>query len=674
MRSPRTYKGGGAGAAALLIAAACSGSIGNGAGGEDVPDPGRVTLRRLNQVEYNNTVRDLLGTELTPADDFPTDDRGYGFDNIGDVLSLSPAHADLYAQAAARLIDDTLGGGPAAPASQRFEIETIGASAGDVSGEGWNLWSNGEATAPVEVTAAGTYRLSARAYGQQAGDEPARMSLGVSGVAPVVIDVTATAAAPQVYETNVQLTPGQKVLTVGFVNDFYDEAAMLDRNLWVDWVEISGPLEAQPVDPVRRASILVCDPAGGDACVRDILARFARRAWRRPPTDAEVDGLAKIVSDTVGRGNDVETGLRLALRTVLVSPHFIFRVEIDPDPASIAPHRLTDHELAARLSYFLWSSMPDDELAALADEGKLHDPEVLRAQAERMLADPKARALTDNFAGQWLFVRALADHEVDPATYPAFDDALAADMREETELLFAELLGNDRPIHDLLTADFTFVNDRLAAHYGLPPPGTSEHVMVSLAGTPRRGVLTQGTLLTVNSYPKRTSPVKRGKWVLENLLCSPPPPPPPGVDGLPDGVDATGSIRDRLEAHRENEVCASCHTVMDPIGFGLDHFDGVGAYRDMDEGYPIDATGEIAGITFDGAVEMAQIIADDPRFPRCVVERLWIYANGRGPEAADAQAAITTLDGQFAEAGYRLHDLVIDVILHPSFRYRRGEP
>lgn len=674
MWKPRQLQAVGAAALCASVAASvagCSGKVHDA--GSDVPDPGRVTLRRLNRIEYNSTVRDLLGTTLRPADDFPADDRGYGFDHIGDVLSLSPVLVEGYARAAERLVEDTLGGA-AAPKSTRFEIETIGASAGAAEGEGWNLYSEGSADAVVNVPTAGRYRIAARAYGQPAGPELPRMTLTIDGIAPVSFEVAATAAAPRVYETTAMLGPGTKTLSVAFVNDFYDEAAMLDRNLWVDWIELHGPIDAAPADPARRSAVLFCEIGSDAGCVSAVLRRFARRAWRRPISDAEAAALVAIVDATTSRGGSVEAGVRLALEAVLVSPYFIFRVELDPAPNQVAPHRLSDHELAVRLSYFLWSTMPDAELDAAADAGRLHEPEVLRAQAERLLADERARALVDNFAGQWLFTRALAEHVPDPVAYPSYDAELVAAMREETERLFLTLLREDRPIQELLTADYTFVNDRLAAHYGLPLPGSAALVQVSLGDAPRRGVLTHGSLLTVNSYPQRTSPVKRGKWVLENLLCDPPPPPPPGVDGLPEGNASVGSIRDRLEAHRQVEICASCHTRMDPWGFGLDHFDPVGRFRTEDQGYPIDATGEIDGLVFDGAVEMAERLAQDPRFPRCVTERLWIYAQGRGPEADAAKAAIDDLRDQFAAAGYRFHDLVIAVVMHSSFGFRRGEP
>jgi hypothetical protein len=651
----------------LLVWCACG-------GGEPV-DPGRVTVHRLNNAEYNNTVRDLFGTSLRPADDFPADDRGYGFDNVADALSLSPLQLELYERAAETLVDDALR--QTQPSERhRSELEIIGASVGGVSGDGWLIWSNGEAMTSFDAPVAGRYRISARAFGQQAGPEVVKMSLGASGAAAQIVDVPATRDAPAVYSIEVVLAAGNHAASVGFVNDFYDEPNMLDRNLWVDYLEVEGPIDAPAVDPSLRQRILVCDLATGPACVTQVLTTFTRRAWRRPPAPAELDELQGLVALAVSEGDDVETGVKLALRAALVSPSFVYRIELDPDPASKSPHRLTDWELASRLSYFLWSSMPDDELLAAAERGDLADEDELRAQATRMLADPKAAALVDNFAGQWLFTRALGDHVPDYVVFPDYDAALEAAMGEETRRFFADFLANDLPMDRFLDADWTFVNDRLARHYDLPAPGSGDaFVKVSLAGSPRRGLLGQASVLTVTSYPRRTSPVKRGKWVLDQLLCEPPKPPPPGVEALPDGPTATGTVRDRLEAHRDNPFCASCHQDLDPLGFGLDDFDGIGKHRTEDGGLPIDASGVLPdGRTFVGAVELAGILAKDPRVYRCMVEKLYTYSAGRPPKGDEALAHIDELTAAFVDAGYKPRELILALVTHDSFRSRRGEP
>jgi hypothetical protein len=638
-------------------------------------DPGRVTIHRLNNTEYNNTVRDLLGTSLSPADDFPSDDRGYGFDNVADSLTLSPLQLELYERAADALIEDVFR--TAVPsARQRAEIETVGGTAGAALGEGWHFYANGSATVPIEVKVAGTYRISARAGEDHAGTDYARMAITLPGVTIAPFLVTASRAMPAVYQADVTLPVGNHQLRVAFTNDFYDAGTSADRNLWVDYVEAVGPIGATVADTSKRDRIVTCDPATGEACLRDILRAFVRRAWRRPPTDAELTRLVALAGIAVDEGDGPIAGVKLALRGALVSPHFLFRVELDEAPASRTPHPLSAFELASRLSYFLWSSMPDDELLAAAEAGRLATPAEVRAQAARMLADPRAETLVQNFAGQWLFTRALGDHVPDYATYPGWDAQLAASMRAETERFFRAFLLEDIPLDRLLTADFTYANDRLAAHYGLPRPGTTELVRVSLAGSPRRGLLTQGSLLTVTSHPRRTSPVKRGKWLLDQLLCEPPPPPPPGVEGLPEDMGpVTGSVRERLEQHRKNELCATCHASIDPLGFALENFDGIGAWRSEDNGYTIDASGQLPdGRAFDGAAELADLLAGDPRVYRCMTEKLYTYALGRRPDTRDARVHVDELADELVGGGYQLRELVLALVTHHAFRNRRGEP
>jgi hypothetical protein len=392
-------------------------------------------------------------------------------------------------------------------------------------------------------------------------------------------------------------------------------------------------------------------------------------------TPAEIDALIEVPRASLAAGEGIEDASQLMLRTMLLSPHFVFRVEVDPDPSSATPHALSDHELASRLSYFIWSSMPDDELLDLADAGMLQDPDTLRAQVQRMLENDKAEALLSNFAGQWLFIRALEDHEPDYAAFPTFDDGLRAAMRTEAEMYFREFLFGDETMDRLLTADFTFVNDRLAGHYDLPSAASAgaEFERVSLAGSERAGLLTQGALLTVTSYPTRTSPVKRGKWVLQQLLCSPPPAPPPGVEGLTQEEMPTGSLRERMEQHRSNPVCASCHALMDPIGFGMENYDGIGAYRVSDQGFDVDPSGTLPdGTGFSGALELAGLLAADNRLPRCMAQQLFTYALGRGTQPYDSDD-LDSVTQAFVSGGYHFRQLVELIVLSDAFRMRRGE-
>jgi hypothetical protein len=434
--------------------------------------------------------------------------------------------------------------------------------------------------------------------------------------------------------------------------------------------------QAPPTNAQAYAKVMICDPAvmGREPCARTILETFARRAWRRPITSVEVDRLWTLANVAYTEGESFNFGIDLGVQAILLSPHFLFRVELDADPQSPVPHALSTHELAARLSYFLWSSMPDDTLAAKADDGSLADPTVLRAEAARMLADPKAVSLVDNFAGQWLYTRKIGDVLPDPATYPGFDDELREAMGAETRLFFKDVIENKRSALDLLDANFTYLNDRLASHYGLPAPGSSELVRVELGDGQRGGILTQASILTVTSRPRRTAPVIRGKWILEQLLCQAPNPPPPGVEGFPENP-SLGTIRERLAAHRANPTCASCHNTMDPLGLALENFDGVGKWRAKEpDGTDVDASGVLPdGRSFIGAKELGEMLRADPKTPRCMSERTFIYALGRGAETTD-RCSIADITTGFNAGGNTMEALVASLVTHSTFTSRRGEP
>lgn len=667
-----------AGALSLVTALGCVGELGNPPDGDGTigasDDPGRVTMHRLNRAEYNNTVRDLLGTQLTPADDFPADDVSYGFDNISDVLTTSPLHVELYERSAEKLIEEAMSI-PTALQTLQFEAEALQGSVGQATATGWLLWSNGEVSTTAAFPSKGEYRISARVWGAQAGPDPAKAELLVGGVPLGAFDVPVNESNPMVIETVATIEPGTRVVSVGFVNDFYDQVAMLDRNLYVDWVKVEGPLNAPTKNP-QRDRIVSCDPASaGEACVKQILSAFGKRAFRRPLSEDELTRLLSLVNVAKTEGDTLENGLKVALRAILVSPHFVFRVELDPDPNSASSHPLNDFELASRLSYFIWSSMPDDELLAAAEQGKLSDENELGAQVARMLDDPKAEGFIENFAGQWLTTRSIDDHEPDYVVYPSYNEALGAAMKAETKMFFREFLMSDRSLKEMLTADFTFANQQLAEHYGLQAVSGEELQKVSLAGTNRKGILTQGSLLTVTSHPTRTSPVKRGKWVLTQLLCSKPPDPPAGVEGIKPSSMPSSSLRDLLEEHRQNPVCASCHDAMDPIGFGLENYDGVGAYRTSDTGgFAIDSSGELpTGEKFNSALELADLIASDPRYSRCVTRQVFTYALGRGVGVRDF-SHLDHITQQFDGSGSRLKDLIQLIVKSEPFRLRRGEP
>lgn len=417
------------------------------------------------------------------------------------------------------------------------------------------------------------------------------------------------------------------------------------------------------------------DAANPEPCAKSILAGFARRAWRRPVTPEEVDRLVGFVALAKRHGEGPEEGVKLALRSVLVSPHFLFRAEKDPEPGSTTPHRISDVELASRLSYFLWSSMPDEALLSAAEAGKLSRPEELEAQVRRMLADPKANALVENFAGQWLYTRALDSAEPDATLYGAFNEDLRAAMRQETQLVFREFITGDHKLRDLLDAPFTYVNDALATHYGLPAPGSSTPVRVDLTRHPeRQGLFGHGSLLTVTSNSDRTSPVQRGVWVLEQLLCSAPPPPPPDVENLPPPITPDMTMRERMAAHRSQPACQGCHRLMDPLGLALENYDPIGRWRLKEvSGAPVDATGELPdGTVLRSGSDMRRFVKNDPKLPSCLTEHLLTYALGRGMAPAD-MCAVREIAATAEASGGRLSDYILSIVLSDHFTMRRGE-
>jgi hypothetical protein len=536
---------------------------------------GRLALRRLNRAEYNNTIRDLIGLDLRPADDFPADDGGHGFDNIAAVLSTSPLLMEKYLAAAARVVE-------AAFRDDRARRRILNPPADNV---------------PV------TYR---------------------GYIAPV------------------REQPRKRLILSG--------------------------ADLPPVDPKEDELQQALNS----------LRAFADRAYRRPATQDELVRLLRLVEAAQRNGEGTEKGLRLALRAVLVSPHFLFRNE-----AAARPERrqaTNQFQLAARLSYFLWSSMPDDELFDQAVRGTLLEGNNLSVQTQRMLRDPRSRALTENFAGQWLQTRALKDVTPDPDRFPDFDEPLRKAMRQETELFFASVVGEDRSILDLLDADYTFLNERLARHYGIRGISGEQFRKVSVAGTPRGGILTQGSVLVVTSNPTRTSPVKRGRWILENVLGASVPPPPPGVEGLrEDGQQAlSGTLRQRLEQHRRNPGCASCHRRLDPLGFALESFDAVGAWRAHEGGHAIDASGVLpGGARFAGSPALRVLLKKRrDAFARCLTEKLLTYALGRGLERSD-RPAVNDIACKLARNDYRFSALVLALVHSAPFQIpstTRGAP
>ncbi len=801
----------------------------------DHPDPGRVTLRRLNRAEYANAIHDLIGVELDAAADFPPDDSGYGFDNNGDVLSLPPALMEKYLATADKVLDQAIVTEPIRSRLKRIpaSLATIGFNAIGDRGDGWvhlisleeddvdvelpivaggdylvrfqayatkvggavvgqgsekplvfeedpgptrialalndvfvtsfevttdeknpgiyqarvgvpagnqsfravmrrkrsganelemlngrlgkqqpgivfvkwmeiegplatatrryaaaklaatgpgrsssdgsrTLTGNGEVSIEIDVPRDGELILRAQAFAQQAGPEPARMQFWIDGKPLETFDVLAPARMtplpgqrvfslallvpqPEIFERRTRLTQGKHTFSAAFVNAFTDpengNPNLRERTLTIQNLEVadlSSPVLTPPI-PAPLAGLFDRHASGQDrSAAREILGDFTRRAWRRPVTVGELSRLEELYMLARQQGDSFEAGVKLSLVAALASPNFLLlghpphagdRLEA-PVATSSKAAPIDEFSLASRLSFFLWSSTPDDELLALAGRGALRDK--LTPQVRRMLASPKARALVDNFAGQWLQIRSLETSAPDKTLFPDYDPNLRASMQRETELFFESVLREDRSIFDFIRGDYTFVDARLAKLYGLPDVRGEDFQRVSLASTPRRGVLTQASVLTLTSNPTRTSPVKRGKWVLENLLGTPPPPPPPDVPELDDAERKLGgTLRQQMEQHRTNPSCASCHARMDPIGFGLENFDAIGAWRDKDGEAMIDASGKLAsGDAFAGAADLAALLAskraDD--FRRCLGEKMLTYALGRGVEYYDRPA------------------------------------
>jgi hypothetical protein len=543
------------------------------------------------------------------------------------------------------------------------------------------LYTEGEISEAVQIPKPGEYILRVKAFGQQAGPESVRMEIRVNHHAVKTELVTAVEAHPEVYETRVKLSPGEKRLSAAFVNDYYStndpNPENWDRNLVVNYLEIMGPMEGnQMPEPYRRIFIQQPTPQTTNEAARAIIANFARRAYRRPVTTEELGRLMEIFKMVEKDKGSFEGGIKLALQAVLVSPNFLFRGELQPEPDDPdSAHPVDDYALASRLSYFLWSSMPDEELFALAAKGRLRSE--LESQIKRMLKDPKAHALVENFADQWLQIRNLAAATPDREVFPEFDEDLRSAMAKETEMFFEYIMRQDRSVLEFIDADYSFLNERLARLYGIQGVTGNGFQRVSLKGSGRGGLLTEASILTITSNPTRTSPVKRGKWVLENILGAPPPPAPPNVPPLKEGKDAVaaGTLRQRMEQHRTDPVCASCHAKMDPIGFGFENYDAIGRWRTSDGKFPLDTSGELSGgEAFKNVADLKTILLKRKReqFERCLAEKMLTYALGRGLERYD-KCAVDVIATKLERKHYRFSALIDEVVKSVPFETRRGE-
>jgi hypothetical protein len=645
------------------------------------PNPGRVTLRRLNRNEYRNTIRDLVGIDYDTQAHFPHDESGYGFDNIGDVLSLPPMLMEKYLAAAEEIARRTIvTEDPARKRVHRIPARGFTTQADAISTveeEVWGFYREGEITTEYVFPAAGDYVLRLRAYGEQAGSELPKLVVRVDGREVHVHPVRAGAEKPETFEVPVTVAAGAHRLGVAYPNNFNADG---DRNVYLAAFEVVGPLGGPPDDypePHRRLLPRRPEPGRELALARESLGAFATRAYRRPVTASEVERLVRFVELGMKDGLGFEAGMQLALQAALVSPHFLYRWELDPEALSPGGTRdLDDYEVASRLSYFLWSSMPDAELFDQAARGDLRRPGVLEAQVRRMLRDPRSDALVRNFGGQWLQVRNLDQVEPDASLFPGWSVGLRDAARRETELYFRAILDEDRTVQELVASDFTYLNEALARHYGIPGVEGPEFRRVTLpAGSPRGGVLTMASVLTITSVPTRTSPVLRGKWILEQILGTPPPPPPPNVPPIEEGAEASKSatLRQRLELHRSKPDCLGCHQRMDPLGFALENFDAVGAWRDQDGPHPIDNAAELpGGRRFVGAEGLKEIVRKSDDFPRALAGRLLTYALGRGLEPYDRRTVRILVD-DLEKNGFKFSSLVLGIVRSDPFLKRQPE-
>ena len=678
-----------------------TGPLGTGPLDTGPVDPGHAPIRRLNHTEYANTVRDLFGVEFDALAAFGRESVGHGYDTVGEALALPELLFEKYVLAAEEIAgrafvtrDRT---------RRRFDSGLLeGGGDRELAGESARILSSrGEVVARFEAPRAGRYVVRARVGAHQAGGELARAVLRV-GDADVLEREVEGYLVPQTVEHEAELAAGPVRLAVAFRNDYYDpdhpERRQRDRNLLVEWIEAEGPLDPPPRTTFQRELLARFPWSLGAARRGRILAHLCERVWRAPAGAADVERLL-----TLGAELSLEDHLRLALTAMLASPRFLLRVEeglAGEDPA--APRALAGHELAVRLAYFLWSSTPDEALLARAREGGLASDAGLAAEVERLLEDPRARALATGFCAQWLELGALDDLTLDPQRYPGAARLVPA-MREETARFFESILREGRPVWDLLEADYTFVNLPLATHYGfeldelvpeagVPEPrgegeaqGRAVHVRrrprpggfrrVSLAGLPRRGVLTQASVLVATSNPTRTSPVKRGRWVLGTLLGAPPPDPPPGAGALDESAEAArgASLRERLEAHRANPDCAVCHRTMDELGFGLENFDASGAWRTSADGFPVDASGVLPdGRRFDGPLELIATLRADGAFLATFTEELLVYALGRGLTRAD-RPLVASILGRLDPERASVRDVIHGIVRSAAFRTRRAQ-
>jgi hypothetical protein len=677
------------------------------------PNPGtKDAFHRLNRAEYQNVIRDLLDLEVDVRDLLPPDDASYGFDNIGGVLKINQPLMERYLSAARRISRIALGSRDTPPTSFTVRLRPDLPQYDRV--EGLPFGTRGGTAISHTFPVDADYEIKLQ-LGAGTAPGPRQLELDVDGERVRVFTITPpvrgrgqaqnqdpdyVAGDNASLQVRVPVKAGPRRIAATFIKaagsielegsrsifrrpgPFHEGNQLMPvTEPFLASVTITGPFNIRGAgDTPSRRRILVCQPVRrtdeGD-CARKVLTTLARRAFRRPVTDADIRPLLAFFNEN--RGDGFDAGIELTLRRLLVHPEFLFRIEAPPrGVAAGRNYRVGDLELASRLSFFLWSSMPDDELLDVAAKGELRNPAVLDRQVKRMLADQRSAAFVSNFAGQWLYLRNLEALEPESFLFPDFEDSLRQAMRRETELFFDSVLRENRSATELLTADYTFVNERLARHYGIPNVYGSRFRRVTIPDVNRRGLLGQASILFATSRPNRTSPVLRGKWILQNILGVVPPDPPPNIPAFPERSNVTHtvqSVRERLAQHRASPACATCHAMIDPPGFALEHFDAIGRWRDLDDSTrPVDATGALPdGTTFNGVGELRQALLNPPtRFVTTLTEKLFTYALGRGLEYYDAPAVRTVVRDGAAE-DYRFSSLIVGIVRSLPFQMRRAD-
>ena len=675
------------------------------------PDPGRPALHRLNRTEYANSVRDLLGLQIDVTALLPADDMSHGFDNMADVLTMSPALMEGYIRAAGRISREAMGDPSARAITSTYSIPRVLSQVRHVEGTplgtrgGMALFHNFPADGKYVFKVGFYYSPTGPLYGMNQG-KGQQIEIAIDGERVALLDINPamTLAKDGIKTEPIAVKAGPQRVSASFPQKadgpIEDEYRMVEQSLvdvsvgtvpgmttlpHLHELSITGPAKVEGIsETAARRRILTCKPVTARdeiPCAKQILAPLARQAYRRPVTDNDLEPLLGFYQSGRNEG-DFDAGIRTALQAILANPEFVFRFE--RTPAGVAPganYRIGELELASRLSFFLWSGPPDEALIAAAAQGRLRDPAVLEKQVRRMLADPRSASLATTFAGQWLHLQNLKIANPDLFEFPDFDRTLANSMRRETELLFENIMREDRSVLELLTADYTFVNERLAKHYGVPNVMGSRFRRVSVTDPNRYGVLGHGGILTLTSTALRTSPVQRGKYVMEVLLGVPPPPPPPNVPALPENADLrTGhvakplSVRERLEEHRKNPTCAGCHQLMDPIGFALENFDAVGVWRTNDSGFKIDPSGKMFdGAKLSGPVSLRQAVLNhSDAFLGTFTENLLAYGLGRVPESFD-MPVVRAIGRDAARTGNRFSSYILGVVKSTPFQMRRAE-